>query len=96
MTSKVSTESLMLLSPLSAWLDLFFPSNLKGMVTIPTVRIPRSRHACAITGPAPVPVPPPIPAVTKTIFVSAPSKFVRSSRFSIAAFFPTSGIEPAP
>ena len=37
----------------------------KGLVTTPTVRIPISFAAPAITGAAPVPVPPPIPQVTK-------------------------------
>ncbi len=41
------------------------PSNWNGLVTTPTVRMPISRAARAMTGAAPVPVPPPMPAVTK-------------------------------
>ena len=47
-------------------------------------------------GAAPVPVPPPIPAVMKTICVSAPKIFLISSMFSMAALRPTSGKAPAP
>ena len=43
------------------------PSKSKGLVTTPTVRMPRSRAMRAITGAAPVPVPPPMPAVMKTM-----------------------------
>ena len=42
-----------------------WPSKWNGLVTTPTVRMPRSRAVLAITGAAPVPVPPPMPAVTK-------------------------------
>ena len=63
---------------------------------IPTVKIPMSLAACAITGAAPVPVPPPIPAVTNIIFVFLASISITSSKFSMAAFLPTSGIDPAP
>ena len=38
-------------------------------VTTPTVNIPLSLAASAITGAAPVPVPPPMPAVTNNICV---------------------------
>jgi hypothetical protein len=44
--------------PLSKW---------NGLVTTPTVRMPISRAALAMTGAAPVPVPPPMPAVRKTM-----------------------------
>ena len=64
-------------------------------MTTPTVRIPLSRAAFAITGAAPVPVPPPIPAVIKTILQSASSAMM-SSRLSSAASLPISGFEPAP
>ncbi len=47
------------------------PSNWKGLVTTPTVRMPASRAARAITGPAPVPVPPPMPAVMNTMLAAA-------------------------
>ena len=43
-------------------------SKEKGLVTMPTVRMPRSCATSATTGAAPVPVPPPIPAVMKTIW----------------------------
>ena len=43
------------------------PSNWNGLVTTPTVRMPISRAARAMTGAAPVPVPPPMPAVTNTM-----------------------------
>ena len=43
------------------------PSNLNGIVTIPTVSAPSSRAIRATTGAAPEPVPPPSPAVTKTM-----------------------------
>ena len=43
------------------------PSKSNGLVTTPTVKMPCSRAARAITGAAPVPVPPPMPAVTKAM-----------------------------
>ena len=68
---------------------------MKGFVTIPIVRTPRSRAARAITGAAPVPVPPPIPAATNSI--CAPSICSKiSSRLSSADCSPTSGRMPAP
>ena len=66
------------------------------MVTIPTVRMPSSLAARAITGAAPVPVPPPIPAVIKTILVVCSKVALISSMLSIAACSPTSGFAPAP
>ena len=94
-TIRVSTTSLILSIPLSAFLDLLGPSNLNGLVTTPTVSIPISLAISATTGAAPVPVPPPIPQVTNTI--SAPSRAAaRSSLLSSAAFSPTSGLAPAP
>ena len=72
------------------------PSKPNGMVAIPMVKIPISRAMPAITGAAPVPVPPPIPAVMKAIRVPFPKRDFNSSTFSMAAFFPTSGIAPAP
>ena len=96
MMSSVSTFSLISSIPCSACCLLFFPSKKNGMVTIPTVRIPISFAALAITGAAPVPVPPPIPAVMNTILVFLFTISLSSSIFSIAAFFPTSGNEPAP
>ena len=95
-TNKVSTDSLIFSMPSSACVLRFLPSKVNGTVIIPTVNIPMSLAACAITGAAPVPVPPPIPAVTKIILVFFARISLTSSRFSIAAFLPTSGIEPAP
>ena len=45
------------------------PSKWNGLVTTPTVRMPCSRAARAITGAAPVPVPPPMPAVMNTMWL---------------------------
>src|SRR5262249_19100126 len=71
------------------------PSNVNGLVTTATVRMPRSRASEATTGAEPVPVPPPSPAVMKTM--SAPSSSrVMVSGSSSAALRPTSGFEPAP
>ena len=66
-TIKVSTDCCSSFIPSSAKRILFLPSNWNGLVTHPTVRIPLSLAALAITGAAPVPVPPPIPAVTNNI-----------------------------
>mmetsp|Transcript_22537 Transcript_22537/g.31367 ORF Transcript_22537/g.31367 Transcript_22537/m.31367 type:complete len:276 (+) Transcript_22537:607-1434(+) len=71
------------------------PSNEKGVVTMPTVRMPMLLAMPAITGAAPDPVPPPIPAVTNTM--SAPlTTFSIWSRLSSAALWPISGLPPAP
>ena len=79
--------------------DAFFlrcePSNANGLVTTPTVRAPRSRATCAITGAAPVPVPPPIPAVTNTMSAPASASATREASSSAAAR-PISGFAPAP
>ena len=69
----VSTLSFRCLIPSSAFLILILPSNPKGLVTTPTVRIPISLAILATIGAAPVPVPPPIPAVTNTISVPSSS-----------------------
>ena len=96
MIKRVSTAARICSRPsVACWLRRR-PSNKKGTVTMPTVKMPRSLHAWAITGAAPVPVPPPMPAVKNTMLVSVPNKFSTSSRLSIAAFLPTSGREPAP
>ncbi len=63
-------------TPMSACPRRFVPSNLNGVVTIPTVSAPSSRAIFATIGAAPVPVPPPSPAATNTM--SAP----RSACFS--------------
>ena len=94
-TIRVSTLSLRRSMPRSALSIRAFPSNLKGFVTTPTVRIPISLAIFATTGAAPVPVPPPIPQVTNTI--SAPLRACAiSSELSSAAFSPISGLAPAP
>ena len=91
----VSTYFLSSAMPFSAFSILFLFSKAKGLVTIPTVRMPSSLAICAITGAAPVPVPPPIPAVINTR--SAPFKTsVIEVLLSSADFLPTSGIPPAP
>ena len=93
--TKVSTLSFKVFIPISAWSNLFLPSNGKGLVTTPTVSIPIDLAISAITGAAPVPVPPPIPAVINTI--SAPFiDWEISSLLSSAAFLPISGLAPAP
>ncbi len=94
-TINVSTLSLILSIPFSAFTIRAFASKRKGFVTTPTVRIPISFASLATIGAAPVPVPPPIPQVTKTI--SAPfSAAAISSLLSSAAFSPISGLAPAP
>ena len=60
------------------------PSNVNGLVTTATVKIPLSIHTSATIGAAPVPVPPPIPAVINTICAS-PIAAAISSRLSSAA-----------
>ena len=54
-------------TPSSACFLRRVPSNLNGVVTMPTVSAPSSRAMRATTGAAPEPVPPPSPAVTKTM-----------------------------
>jgi len=71
------------------------PSNMKGLVTTATVRMPSSFATSATTGAAPVPVPPPIPAVINSM--SAPSiASAIFSRSSSADSRPISGFAPAP
>eukprot|EP00983_Pelagomonas_calceolata_P068145 1149776-Pelagomonas_calceolata.AAC.4 len=61
------------------------PSNVNGVVTMPTVKMPMSLAMEATTCAAPLPVPPPMPAVTNTM--SAPcSANSMASRLSRAAF----------
>ncbi len=94
-TTKVSTFPFKAATPRSACANRFFPSNVKGLVTTPMVKIPNSLAVAATIGAAPVPVPPPIPAVTNTI--SAPFKTSAiSARLSSAACVPISGLAPAP
>ena len=81
--------------PCSARPILRLPSKEKGLVTMPTVRMPRSCATSATTGAAPVPVPPPIPAVIKTIWEPLRALAI-SSLLSSAARWPISGSAPAP
>ena len=71
------------------------PSNLKGLVTTPTVSAPASWAISATVGAAPVPVPPPMPAVMNTMSASS-RDLAMSLRLSSALRLPTSGSEPAP
>ena len=81
--------------PTKAFSILLLPSNLNGLVTIPTVKAPSSWAISAIIGAAPVPVPPPRPQATNTM--SAPCSASSSSfLLSRAAALPTSGLAPAP
>mmetsp|Transcript_70132 Transcript_70132/g.222356 ORF Transcript_70132/g.222356 Transcript_70132/m.222356 type:complete len:205 (+) Transcript_70132:209-823(+) len=94
-TMRVSTAERRLLMASMACAERRRPSKEKGVVTMPTVRIPICLAIDAITGAAPLPVPPPIPAVTKTM--SAPiSACSTSILLSLAARWPTSGLPPAP
>ena len=81
--------------PVSAMRMRLSPSKAKGLVTTPTVRMPSSRTARAMTGAAPVPVPPPMPAVMKTMCEPASCSRISSSDSSAPAR-PTSGCAPAP
>ena len=65
MMISVSTWPCSSSTPFSACFIRREPSNWKGLVTTPTVRMPISRAALAMIGAAPVPVPPPMPAVMK-------------------------------
>src|SRR5579862_4774507 len=95
MMRRVSTHFCNSVMPLSAMRMRRWPSKWNGLVTTPTVRMPRSRATLAMTGPAPVPVPPPMPAVTNTM--CEPERRSRiSSITSSAAARPTSGCDPAP
>ena len=95
-TNKVSTNGFSCLMPSSACSKRRGPSKPKGVVTIPTVKIPRSLQIWAIIGAPPVPVPPPIPTVINAILVLTSSIRLISSNDSSVAFFPTSGFAPAP
>src|SRR5436309_716858 len=95
MAISVSTFALSSRMPSSACFMRRLPSNVKGLVTTPTVSEPISLATRAITGAAPVPVPPPMPAVMK--IMSAPPRCPRSrSTSSSAACLPTAGLPPAP
>ena len=95
MTISVSTCCWSSAMPASAERPRREPSNANGLVTTPTVRMPLSRAALAMTGAAPVPVPPPMPAAMK--HMCAPSSaWLISSIVSSAAARPISGREPAP
>ncbi len=91
----VSTFSTSLSRPSSAMRARREPSNANGLIAVATVSAPICFASDAITGAAPVPVPPPKPVTRKTMSAS-PSSSVRSSVFSKADCFPTSGFEPVP
>ena len=95
-TNRASTCLAISSTPSRAWSILRSPSKRKGIVTIPTVRIPNSLLTRAMTGAAPVPVPPPIPAVMNAILVPSMSMSLISSRVSSAASRAFSGLLPAP
>mmetsp|Transcript_13510 Transcript_13510/g.44655 ORF Transcript_13510/g.44655 Transcript_13510/m.44655 type:complete len:271 (-) Transcript_13510:247-1059(-) len=94
-TIRVSTLRLNRSTASMAWLYRCLPSNLNGIVTMPTVRMPAAFATPATTGAAPDPVPPPIPAVTNTMSLPA-SACSMLCRDSSAAFWPISGFPPAP
>ena len=75
-------ESTFLRNSSSPAKDCFFllgPSNVKGEVTTPTVKAPKSLAILAMTGAPPVPVPPPIPAATKTMLASDKASLISFS-----------------
>ena len=94
-TNKVSQLFFNSFIPSKALFILTGPSNLKGLVIIPTVKEPFSLAILAISGAAPVPVPPPIPAAINTISADL-IVFAMTSLFSSIAFFPVEGSAPAP
>jgi hypothetical protein len=94
-TIRVSTYCCSSARPPSATRMRCAPSKWNGLVTTPTVRMPCSRTARAITGAAPVPVPPPMPAVMNTMWLPC-SWSSSSSIASSAAARPISGRAPAP
>ena len=95
-TSRASTCLLISSTPSRAWSIFLLPSNRKGMVTIPTVRISMSLAVLAMIGAAPVPVPPPIPAVMNAMRHPSFSIFLMSSMLSSAAARALAGRFPAP
>ena len=95
MTMSVSTCCCSSSMPESAERPRRAPSNANGLVTTPTVRMPLSRAALAMTGAAPVPVPPPMPAAMKHMCAPSRARSI-SSMVSSAAARPISGREPAP
>src|SRR3954451_7107493 len=94
-TISVSQASRSVCSPSSACLRRRVPSNLNGIVTIPTVSAPSSRAIDATTGAAPDPVPPPSPAVTNTMSDPRRVRLIWSYASS-AARRPISGSAPDP
>ena len=83
-------------APRRAFRIFGIPSKKKGIVTMPTVSMPRLLTARATTGEAPVPVPPPMPAVMNTMFGLGSSRASISSMLSSAASRAISGLPPAP
>ena len=96
MTNRVSTSLEMRATPSRALSICLGISNLKGMVTMPTVRMPNFMASRAMMGAAPVPVPPPMPAVMKSMLVSVPRALTISSTCCSASSSPFSGRPPAP
>ncbi len=94
-TIRLSTLASSSATPSSAAFMRRLPSNSKGLVTTPTVRMPISLATRAMTGAAPVPVPPPMPAVMNSICAPAIVSRTRSTASSAAAR-PASGLAPAP
>ncbi len=94
-TMRLSTFDSSSDTPSSACLPRRRPSNSNGLVTTPTVRMPSSLAARAITGAAPVPVPPPMPAVMNNMCAPAIDSLMRSTA-SCADWRPISGLLPAP
>src|SRR6185437_7862190 len=95
MTIRVWTNCCSSAMPFSATRMRRSPSRAKGLVTTPTVRMPASRTARAITGAAPVPVPPPMPAAMNTMCEPLSWSMI-SFMDSSAPARPTSGCAPAP
>ena len=96
MTRRASTLRLISSTPSRAWSIFLSPSQRKGMVTMPTVRMSISLVMRAMVGAAPVPVPPPMPAVMNTILVPSFSIFLTSSMLSSVASLALLGRFPAP
>jgi hypothetical protein len=92
---RVSTFSFKASYPSIDLLILFCHSKANGFVTTHTVKAPSSFAISATTGAAHVHVPHPSPQVINTISAQASAAFI-SSLDSSAAFFPISGLLPAP
>ena len=96
MTRSASTSLAMASTPSRALSIRGLHSKRKGVVTIPTVRMPFFFASRAMTGEAPVPVPPPIPVVMNTILVSLSRASRILSMLSSASSRPFLGSPPHP